>query len=273
MFKIFKKKVDAGLPLCEIVATHGKQNNNTQTLHMKKTLLIAAAALAAGIISTQASSVYSQNIVGYVNTTLQPGFNLIANPVNTGVSNGVNEIFPNVADGDIFVFWNGGGYDQVEYSPVGASIFGLPTPWFDPNNPTVSVAIPTVQPGVGFYYYNSGSVNTNTVSGNVITASTNGLTSGFNLVSSIVPIGGSVTNANWNLNPNDGDIYVTWNGGGYDQVEYSPVGASIFGLPTPWFDPNNPTVSVNPPAFNVSQGFFYYNSASTNIWTQAITNN
>jgi hypothetical protein len=234
---------------------------------MRKTLLIAAAALAAGVISSQAQ-VYSQNIVGYVNTPLPSGYNLIENPLTTGVSNGVNEVFANINDGDVFVFWNGAGYNQVEYSPFWQSIYGFPTPWWDPVN-TVSAAIPTIVPGEAFFYYNSGSSNTVTLVGTVIQASTNGLTAGYNMVGAILPVGGSVTNAAWNLTPADGDIYVTWTGAGYNQVEYSPFWQSIYGFPTPWWDPVN-TVSAAPPVITVGQGFFYYNSASTNIWVQSI---
>jgi hypothetical protein len=56
-----------------------------------KTLLIAAATLAVGAITSQAQ-VYSQNIVGYVNVTLTNGFNLVANQLDldgTGTNNTV----------------------------------------------------------------------------------------------------------------------------------------------------------------------------------------
>jgi hypothetical protein len=48
-----------------------------------KTLLLTAALSAAGIVSSmaQAGAVYSVNAVGYVNTDLAPGFNLVSNPL------------------------------------------------------------------------------------------------------------------------------------------------------------------------------------------------
>jgi hypothetical protein len=48
-----------------------------------KTLLLTAALSAAGIVSSmaQAGAVYSVNAVGYVNTDLVPGYNLISNPL------------------------------------------------------------------------------------------------------------------------------------------------------------------------------------------------
>jgi hypothetical protein len=52
---------------------------------MKKTLLIAAAALAVGIISSQAQTVYSQNVVGYVNQPIPAGsFQIIAGTLING---------------------------------------------------------------------------------------------------------------------------------------------------------------------------------------------
>ena len=63
-----------------------------------KTLLIAAATLAVGIISSQAA-VYSQNIVGYVNLNVpMNGFNQIANQLDIGDgTNGINEVLKNSA--------------------------------------------------------------------------------------------------------------------------------------------------------------------------------
>lgn len=56
-----------------------------------KALLLAAAvfAVAAGTAKAQ---VYSANAVGYVNLTLQPGFSLIANPLDN-TNNGINVLF------------------------------------------------------------------------------------------------------------------------------------------------------------------------------------
>jgi len=46
-----------------------------------KALLLTAALSAAGVATSMAQTVYSVNAVGYVNTTLVPGFNLISNPL------------------------------------------------------------------------------------------------------------------------------------------------------------------------------------------------
>ena len=56
-----------------------------------KTLLIAAAALVAGVVSSEAQ-VYSANIVGYVNVTVPAAsYVLMANPLTTG-----NDVLTNV---------------------------------------------------------------------------------------------------------------------------------------------------------------------------------
>src|ERR1017187_9483311 len=62
-----------------------------------KTLLIAVAALAAGILVSSAQT-YSQNVVGYYNVTIpgtstSTGFYIVGNQFNVGVSNGLNEMF------------------------------------------------------------------------------------------------------------------------------------------------------------------------------------
>ena len=61
-----------------------------------KTTLVAAAILAAGIASSMAqANVYSLNVVGYVNVTVQGGgaYNLIANPLNNTTGNTLTNIF------------------------------------------------------------------------------------------------------------------------------------------------------------------------------------
>jgi len=71
---------------------------------MKKTLLIAAAALAASVITSQAQ-VYSQNIVGYVNNIITPGYNAFSVQLDgvdgNGFTNSVTNVFPNVFDAGV----------------------------------------------------------------------------------------------------------------------------------------------------------------------------
>jgi hypothetical protein len=66
-----------------------------------KTLLLTAALSAAGIATSQAQAVYSVNAVGYVNTTLVKGFNLIANPLNNKTSNKIKDLFASIPEGSV----------------------------------------------------------------------------------------------------------------------------------------------------------------------------
>lgn len=81
-----------------------------------KSLLAAAAIIAAGVASSQAqSNVYSLNVVGYVNLTIKPGFNLITSQLKSSTgSSSVNVLLtnaPTLADGSTFFGWNAGAQD------------------------------------------------------------------------------------------------------------------------------------------------------------------
>src|SRR5580692_11046853 len=113
MFKLKSKNIDPCPGFCEIGIAHGWKRT-TNTLQMKSTtLLIAAAALAAGIISSQAQ-VYSQNIVGYVNTPLPTGFVNLANPLDgSNANNAITNIIPvfsGAYDGSLLQVWTGTQY-------------------------------------------------------------------------------------------------------------------------------------------------------------------
>jgi hypothetical protein len=108
---------------------------------MKKTLLIAAATLAAGVIAAQADSpVYSQNIVGYVNVNCASGgatplstpldivdsmgitnvaTNVLSNPFNVGIGNGP-------LDNSMLLVWTGTKYQNYLFdaNPDDAAALG-----------------------------------------------------------------------------------------------------------------------------------------------------
>jgi len=231
---------------------------------MKKTLLIAAAALAAGVISSQAQ-VYSQNVVGYVNVPVPSGYSLIANPLSSGVSNGVTEALSpsQIPVGATILIYNlaTGNYDQSQYAPgynTAATVF------IDPNSGN-DVPVPLIPPGRGFFIQNPGSSNTVTFTGTVIT-NTVGLPSGYALVSSTLPIAGDITNAPINLNLVVGATILIYNPttGAYVQSQYAPgynTAATVF------IDPNSGN-DVITPAIGVAQGFFYQNPSTGVTWTQ-----
>ena len=117
---------------------------------MRKTLLIAAATLAAGVISSQAS-VYSANIVGYVNQHLVGNFayNFLTAPV--GAPDKAEVLLSGIQSGDSLFFWNGGGYSSVSY--VGTPNFNGGTNgyiWADADGN--EIPSPVLNIGNGFLY-------------------------------------------------------------------------------------------------------------------------
>src|SRR5271154_6934502 len=94
-----------------------------------KTLLLAVAALATGIISSEAqSNVYSQNIVGYVNAVSPVGgqFALLANPLDNGTNN-ITSLFPTAPNQTQVEIWNGSGF-QLAQKVAGNWTTNLPIP-------------------------------------------------------------------------------------------------------------------------------------------------
>src|ERR1700687_2341933 len=112
---------------------------------MRTKALLSVAAIAASAISAMAqSNVYSLNIVGYATVTIAPGYNLLANPLSAGATNGANEIMP-IQDGQLILTWTGSKFKQTGYD----SGFGG---WIDANN--IASVPPSLPPGTGFFYNN-----------------------------------------------------------------------------------------------------------------------
>jgi hypothetical protein len=213
-----------------------------------KTLLAAAAMLAAGLASSMAqSNVYSLNVVGYVNTVFKGGnlFTATANPLNTA-SNTLTGIF------------GGGGTglpagSQVQAWNYAAQDFFAPyikTPLGWGANAGVSVA-----PGQGLFVKIAGADYTNTYVGEVLQGSlTNATLATFNFIGNLVPQTGLATAVG--LVPAPGAQVQQWNVGTQDFVLYTknPVG---------WNAPGEPTI-------NVAEGFFLKNSAAYN-WIRNFT--
>jgi hypothetical protein len=237
-----------------------------------KTLLIAVAALAAGVISSQAQ-VYSANVVGYSKLST-PGDGTIAYalavPFTVGVSNGANEVWPlvsgnpSIPDGSELSIWNGAGYNNYLSDSASATLWddaisGLP------------VAAPKLPVGQGFFLIPSGNttnvfagaVAVNIGTSNKMTLPGDGTIS--YLVSPVVPYSGSITNGSnsgGGINLNgvpDGSELSTWNGSGYNNFLSDSASATLWddaisGLPVP------------APALSVGQSFFLIPSANY-TWT------
>ena len=141
-----------------------------------KTLLLTAVLSAAGAASSFAQAVYSQNAVGYVNVSLDPGFNLICNPLKNTAGNQLSKILT-LTDADIgtTVYW----YNTTTKGFKNSTFLGAAVGW------TPDQAI---DPGVGIFI-NVSAAKTVTFVGDVPqgTDSNISLSSGFSLISSPVP--------------------------------------------------------------------------------------
>jgi len=237
---------------------------------MKKTLLIAAAALAASIISSEAQ-VYSQNIVGYANipTPNSGVYYSIAVPFKVGVSNGANEVFgTSLPDFSSLLIWNAG---SQSFSTVQA-YSGSATGWADGG--FSDVPAPVLPVGQAFFL-NPSSAVTNTFAGTVaVNVGTSNQTVFVNsgvyyFVSPTVPYGGSVTNGNnstggINLNglPDFTSLLI------WDNVAQSYTTVQAYsGSATGWADGGFSDVPV--PTLGVGQGFFI-NFSAPYTWTTGL---
>jgi hypothetical protein len=225
-----------------------------------KTLLIAAAALAAGIMASSAQT-YSANIVGYVTQVLPVGLSLITCPVNstnTGLSVPANQCLQ-LQVNDAVILWNGAGYSTYTYLNAGVGLT-----WIYPDG-SFSDTAPTITLGTGFFYSNGQTTpETNTFAGTVVLTNSVSLPVGLTLVGSTPPIGGAVTNtATFNLPLQVNDALVLWNGSGYSTYTYLNAGAGLT-----WIYPDGSFSDV-PPNLSTAAGVFYSNGqTSSETWSQ-----
>jgi hypothetical protein len=265
---------------------------------MKKTLLIAAAALAAGIISTQAQPIYSQNIVGYVNQVIPGGgvLSLIEVPLSASPTNSGIEVLNALLGGETLYLWSGSGYYVYNYN-AGAQAGGFPSDWtdgggaplpgrtYDAGTDLYFAPAPQLTPGKAFFIQNPNSTYTNTVAGSVVLSSTNTIVGGgvLSLMGSAAPLGGNIqTNAFYNLPLVGGETIYVWSGTGYYIYNYN-AGAQAGGFPSDWtdgggaplpgrtYDAGTDLYFAPAPNIPVGGGYFFQNPNSTTNWIQNIT--
>jgi len=242
-----------------------------------KTLLIAAAALAAGVVSSQAQ-VYSQNIVGYVNTAI-PGNNaltLINNPlVGPNGTNGASQVLTGLnqaSGGESLYVWTGSGYYVYTYQGAGVGTgLGFASDFTDPNGGAAGAipgdvfdgangvwwvaAPPQLKQGQGIFIQNPNVLETNTFVGTVVLQNTNtpvAITgnNSLSLVASTVPVGGALTNSVFNLPFNaasGGESVFIWTGSGYHVYTYQGAGVGTgLGFASDYTDPNGGAAGAIP---------------------------
>ena len=222
---------------------------------------MAAAALAAGVISSQAG-VYSANIVGYVNVPLKGGnaFNFITSPI--GGTNAAEVAIPGIATGDNVYIWTGSGYQILSF--VSSNFDGAGDSYVDSSgNPQPS---PILNPGQLFIYQTPQATYTNTFVGTCILSNSLVLKGGnaFNYIASSVPVADTLDGTNLAIPFRTGDNAYLWTGTGYNILSY--VSPNFDGAGDTWVDAGgNPKPS---PTISVGQGFIYQTPGSTYTWTQ-----
>jgi len=236
---------------------------------MRTKALLSVAAIAASAITAMAQgNVYSLNIVGYATIAIQPGYNLLANPLSAGATNGANEIMP-ILDGEQILTWSGTAFTEVMYDS-GAS----PTPGWVKADDTTPAAPPSLPPGKGFFFFNPANTATNvTFVGQVIpgpsSSVTNVLASGYSLIGSLLPASVAlITNTPVSLPIVDGMQILKWSGKAYVETMYDS-GAS----PTPGWVKADDTTATTAPAYNIGDGFFFFNpqpASNPQNWIQSL---
>lgn len=146
-----------------------------------KTLLLTAALTAAGA-ATLLAQTYSANVVGYINVTNYPGFNLIANQLNASPDNKITNIIP--ADK---VPNESSVYKLNPATGLFDSLTSIDQAW-EGNNLDLSVG-----PGEGMFTKITGLNNVVlTFVGDVKLSSSVPIVEGFSIVSSALPIAGAL---------------------------------------------------------------------------------
>jgi len=208
-----------------------------------KTLLLTAALCAAGIATSQAQTtpVYSVNAVGYVNTALVKGYNLIANPLNNTATDGnkIKNLFASVPPGSVIFKFNSttAKYETASVDEFTGEISG----------PAADL---TLVPGEGVFVQ-SPSAATLTFVGEVMSGNlTQSVPKGYSIRSSQVPQAGTVSALSYPVE--EGDQIFVFNEGTQKYATYSYEFGS--------WSPNEPSVEVGEA--------FFVNSTSTKNWAR-----
>jgi hypothetical protein len=193
--------------------------------------------------------VYSVNAVGYVNTTLVPGFNLVSNPLNNTEPNGnlIRNLFASLPDGSQVYRFTGTRFDIATKDELSGGWDG-------------TAADQAVTPGQGvFVRLNPGVNQTVTFVGEVPQGNpiTINIPAGFSIVSSPVPQAGRpdlAPPAGLGYTPADGDQLYFWN---ETNQRYS--------IHT--YDAAFQAWDIDPPSADVGEAFFIRKNAA-GTWTR-----
>lgn len=207
---------------------------------MKTKVLLIGAALGLAVGSASADTVFSSNVVGYVNLDLVPGWNMIANPLDAGV-NTLEALLQGVPDGTFVVKFQGGAFTAASTYDELFEEWGVNY---------------EINPGEGFFI-NVPEACTVTFVGEVKAGTHSvAIPAGWSMVGSPTPVAGTLDEIGL-VAPvvEDGDYVIAWNPVAQG---YNPAN-SYDELFEEWsFDQ---TVDVG--------GAFFVNKANASTWTRA----
>jgi hypothetical protein len=230
----------------EILRPHTEIHN---TSHMRtKTLLLTAALAAAGMASAMAQNVYSVNAVGYVNTVVNHGFNLLANPLKAG-DDSINVLIPTANDQSVIYRFSGGRF-------LPPFTYYTELPGWDPDN--VNSHLPT---GDGFFLYNPGAAFTVTWVGEVEQGSPihNDYPAGFSMKASKVPQQASLSALGLSAPADQTSVYR------FNSASQTYRPTVTYYTELPGWDPVDPVIDI-------AEGF-WLNSPAAGDWTRTFSVN
>jgi len=213
-----------------------------------KTLLLTAALTAAGALSSMAQ-VYSVNIVGYINLSVPKGFSMVANQLNATPDNTLASVLP--------------------APPENTTLYKFvttPTPHyvssnFSSDNPGWTVPGMTLAPGEGgFISIDPGVAPTGatlTLVGEVQLVSNTPVSTGFSILSSVIPQSDNLDNLGFPAGEND-TIYF------YDGT----LNAGHGGFKSYNFSADNPGWIPSIPTPAVGQSFFLSSQLPPRTWSR-----
>jgi len=207
-----------------------------------KTLLLTAAAVAAGLASSSAqSNVYSVNIVGYINSQMEAAgkYTLVGNSFDNGTNSLVSLVDATLPNKSQVLTWTGAGYATSTKGTAG---------W---------TANPTIAPGLGFFVKTppTSGLLTNTFLGSIGLSNNIALPASLTLVCGLPFAGDLTTSTNIALGtilPNKSQI-LTWN-------RTTQVFVTSTKGTAGW---------TTPQVVNAGDGFFVKASSATN-WIQIV---
>jgi hypothetical protein len=224
-------------------------------------MLMGAAAFAVGALSSSAQTVYSVNVVGYVNTVIagtdyantttpgHPQYTMLSNPLDNGSGNLITDLFA--------------GQGTSVYGDT-AYIFNNALQSFAPNPNSYGWAVNSpIPPGSGMLFFNPHKTFTNTFVGTVLQNNqTNKAIPGYSVISSIWPASDYLQNLGFTAGNFDTAYMFSQH-----LQSFSPV-INSYG----WTAESAPLVDATfGPYITNGVAFLYLNTHPTNFWITDFT--